>query len=356
MKPFLTILVAVYNVKEQYLRACLESLIAQSMSEFKVIIIDDGSVDQSGIICDEYAVKDDRFSVIHQPNAGLAVVRNNGIALSDTEWITFVDGDDWIEKNYVSDLFKAKEKCTDAEIILFDYFQEYAAKTKEKTLGIETGVLNREWVSSLQIAPFNCFIINGKTYEYETNVVWNKMYRLSLIRDKGLRFDPRARKGQDVIFNAECFQLTKKYYYIKSSLYHYRNLEGSMTNKFNPKVRYYNEVAFENYQRIIEKYKLGDNYSDAYYARVLTRMYSCMRLYYFHKDNKKPKKAVYKEIGSVLRSEPYRTALKKIKFQNLTGIQKIFVYFLKKENFKILYSLVKARDIIRKINGIELIK
>ena len=132
MKPFLTILVAVYNVKEQYLRACLESLIAQSMSDFKVIIIDDGSVDQSGIICDEYAVKDDRFSVIHQPNAGLAVVRNNGIVLSDTEWITFVDGDDWIEKNYVSDLFKAKEKCQMQKLYCLITFRNMQQKQKKK--------------------------------------------------------------------------------------------------------------------------------------------------------------------------------------------------------------------------------
>ena len=77
--------------------ACFESLLAQDCSDFQVIAVDDGSPDHSGEICDEYARKDSRIIVIHQKNAGVSVARNNGIKASTTEWVTFVDPDDWID-------------------------------------------------------------------------------------------------------------------------------------------------------------------------------------------------------------------------------------------------------------------
>ena len=77
-----------------------------------------------------------------------------------------------------------------------------------KYLKDSSGVLDKEWVHNLKIAPFNFLSVNGRAYEYETNTIWNKMYRASLLKDNEMWFDPKARKGQDVIFNAECLQLT----------------------------------------------------------------------------------------------------------------------------------------------------
>ena len=108
MKPFLSIIVPVYKIKEVYLRECLESLLSQEMKEFRIIIVDDGSPDKCGEICDEYAKKDNRVTVIHQENAGVSVARNAGIKETDTEWLTFVDPDDWVEPNHVATLYAAQ--------------------------------------------------------------------------------------------------------------------------------------------------------------------------------------------------------------------------------------------------------
>lgn len=94
MTPFLSIIIPIYKIKESYLRECLDSLLAQDMRDFQIIAVDDGSPDQSGDICDEYAQKDERVIVIHQENAGVSVARNAGIKAATTEWITFVDPDD----------------------------------------------------------------------------------------------------------------------------------------------------------------------------------------------------------------------------------------------------------------------
>lgn len=354
MDPFLSIIIPVYNIKEEYLKACFDSLISQDMKEFRVIVVDDGSSDNNRSICDEYAIKDSRFVVIHQGNAGASVARNSGIEMVDTEWITFVDPDDWVENNHVSTLYVAQKEHFEIDIFLFDYVQEFVGCSVTKRLEINSGGLDSLWIHNLRLAPFNFFIVNGKPYEYETNTIWNKMYRTSLIRNNGLEFDPRARKGQDVIFNAECYQLTEKFYYVKVPLYHYRYLQGSITNRYNPKVQYYNEVAFEDYEAIIRKYRLPEEYWDAYYARVVTRIYSCMRLYYFHPENKGKKRTIRNELDITLNSYPYNKALERVAGDHLTQMQKVFVYFLKRRNYGILNLLMKARILLKNLKGYKL--
>ena len=355
LKPFLSIIIPIFKIKEEYLRACFDSLIAQDCKKFCVIAVDDGSPDNSGAICDEYAEKDNRFMVIHQENGGVSVARNNGIKAANTEWITFVDPDDWVEPNHVSTLINAaNEHGNDSDIICFDYVQEFANKTVIKQLMNSSGVLDEVWVRNLRIAPFNYFVVDGRAYEYETNTIWNKMYRTSLIKDNKLWFDPKARKGQDVIFNAECFQLTDRYYYVKEPLYHYRYLQESATNRFNTKAQYYNEVAFDNYERIIKKFNLPQEYKEAFYARVVTRLYSCMRLYYFHPENTKSNKEVKRELDETLSKYPYNECLEKVKHDHLAGTQKIFVFFLKRRQYGVLRVLVNGRLWLKKIKGSKL--
>lgn len=356
MTPFLSIIIPIYKIKEEYLRACFESLLAQDNNNFRIIAVDDGSPDRSGAICDEYARKDSRIIVIHQKNAGVSVARNNGIKAAKTEWVTFVDPDDWVEPMLVSILYNAQKENKDIDIFLFDYIQEFDGKTNIKYLKKESGVLNDKWVHSLRIAPFNFLVVDGKAYEYETNVIWNKMYRTSLLLDNEMWFDPKARKGQDVIFNAECLQLTDKYFYIHRALYHYRYLQESVTNRFNEKAQYYNEVAFENYERIIKKFSLPEEYWNAYYARVVTRLYSCMRLYYFHPENKDNKRDIYAKLDSTLNCYPYNEALMKVKKKNLSKTQKVFVFFLKRRKYWILIILVKMRLILNELKGFRLKK
>lgn len=353
MKPFLSIIVPVYKIEEKYLRACFDSLAKQDMDNFQVIVVEDGSPDNAGEICDEYAARDKRFIVIHQENQGVSVARNRGIDAADTDWITFVDPDDWVEQDFVSQLYSLKEKYP-ADIYLYDYFQEFACQSNVKFLKKESGKLDSEWVENFKIGIFNHLIVDGKVYEYETGTVWNKMYRTALIKDNKLRFDPEARKGQDVIFNAEALQYTNDFYYLHKALYHYRYLQGSVTNRFNNEITNYIEIAFRNYERIIRKFNLGQNYWDAYYARVVTRVYTSLRLFYFHPSNEMSKDAVNQELKELLKRNPYSTALKNFKYKDLTIEQKVFVFLLKVNMFGIIRLLVQWRQKFQRAKGKKL--
>ena len=356
MEPFLSIIVPVYKIEEEYLRECIESLINQDMKEYHIIIVDDGSPDKCGDICEEYADIDTRVTVIHQENAGVSVARNRGIEAANTKWITFVDPDDWVEPNHVSTLYKAQQNNCDIDIFLFDYVQEFDGQKVIKHLRENSGRFDNEWIQNFRIASFNFLRVEGKPYEYEINTIWDKMYRTSMIKENNLWFDPKARKGQDMIFNAECLQLTSQFYYIHAALYHYRYLQMSITNRFNTKVQYYNEVAFENFERIIEKYNLPSEYWEAYYAKVVTRLYSCMRLYYFHPENTSDKKTVNKEIDSTLERQPYKESMRRVKYSDLDSTQKIFVFFLKRRCYNILRILVRGRLLLKNLKGNRLRK
>lgn len=342
----LSVVIPIYKIKEKYLRECLNSISLQQTNEIEVILVDDGSPDDCGKICDEYAMKDNRLKVIHQENQGVSVARNIGIKESNGKWITFIDPDDWIETNWVEVILNTV-KNVDVDIIMFDYYQEFATKQAPQFLMSKSGFLNEEYMEAIKIAPFNQLIINNKHKEYESNVIWNKVYRANLIKDNNILFDPKARKGQDVIFNAEIFQLTSCIFYIHKPLYHYRYLQESITNRYNPKVRYYNEIAFKHYERIIDTYSLPNEYKKAFYARVLTRLYSCMRLFYFHKQNTMPFALIKNELNQILDSYPYNVALKAIDNSYLTSSERLFVYALKKKNYSLLQCLVKGRVWLR---------
>lgn len=351
-KPFFSVIVPCYNVK-LYLKECIESIIGQSFKDFELFIIDDGSTDGCSEICDKYKEKDNRIRVFHQANAGVSVARNKGIKNANAEWIIFIDPDDWVEKGMLEALHEIVSE-TKADLYLFDYYQEFAKKRVIKQFMSQSGYLPQETIKELRLAPFNQFIKNGKIEEYETNVIWDKVYKTDILRSNKLHFIEEARKGQDVIFNAEAFQLCNSYYYFHKTLYHYRYLESSITNRYNPNVRFYNEIAFREQERIINQYKLQEEYWDNYYVRVLTRLYSCMRLYYFHEKNPKSWLQTKKELRQVLKTEPYKNAMNRVKQQFLHGGQKIFVLCLKSRCFLFLKILVRARIKIQQIKGKKL--
>ena len=107
-QPAISIIVPVYNA-EKYLRRCIDSILSQSLTDFELILIDDGSTDRSPLICDEYATRDKRIRLIHKKNDGVSAARNDGIDIAQGEFITFVDSDDWVDEVYLYTLLQYKQ-------------------------------------------------------------------------------------------------------------------------------------------------------------------------------------------------------------------------------------------------------
>jgi len=147
MKPKISVIVPVYNV-EPYLKRCLDSIINQSMKEIEILVIDDGSTDKSGEICNEYAKIDDRIKVTHQKNSGLSHTRNFGLDQAQGKYVMFVDSDDYVEENFCQIPYEIAEKnCVDIVMFRYNHFIDgisYAFPKNYDVLSTEDGFKTKQ--------------------------------------------------------------------------------------------------------------------------------------------------------------------------------------------------------------------
>ncbi|WP_079754666.1 glycosyltransferase [Campylobacter coli] len=207
-----SIIVPIYNV-EKYLRQCLDSIITQTLKDIEIILVNDGSTDNCGVICDEYALKDKRIQVIHKTNAGLGAAYNTGLEMASGEYIGFVESDDWIEPNMYEELYtKAKE--TDVDVCISGFFWHKNNKdTKEETL---LKVLNMEGNFNIQNYPQ--LIISHSS-------IWCKLYNHKFIKYNQIQFiDSSSNNGYycDIPFWTKICCLAQNITKLDSCFYHYR--------------------------------------------------------------------------------------------------------------------------------------
>lgn len=226
-----SIIVPVYNV-EPYLSECIQSLINQTYTNIEIILVDDGSKDKSGQICDEFTKKDSRIKVIHKQNEGLGLARNSGLAKASGKYVTFIDSDDIADADLVKMLICGIEKNgADTCIGGFKRISENGEIVfKEKyddALFDEKEVYNNLFARMLGSAP--------NKHDAIRMSVWNVLYSMEYIKKYNLRF-PSERKfiSEDIIWDTEYYKYAKKVQIINSTAYSYRITPGSLTQKYKP--------------------------------------------------------------------------------------------------------------------------
>ncbi len=208
MNDLISVIIPIYNV-EKYLTKCVESIIMQSYKNIEIILVDDGSPDKSGALCDEFAEKDKRITVIHQKNKGLSGARNSGLEIAKGEYILFIDSDDWIDKTFIETLYKNALEYS-AEICVPGFCLSYENGRR----------INDSRVDNLTVycteRALECFLFNG----YLTPCVASKLWKKSLWNDvkcpEGKLFEDQyttyklIAKADRIIYNP-----LVKYYYFK---------------------------------------------------------------------------------------------------------------------------------------------
>lgn len=222
IKPLVSIVVPIYNV-EKYIERCIKSLIMQDYTNIEIIVVDDGSPDNSAEIVDNMALYDSRIILVRKENKGVSSARNIGIDRSNGSYIMFVDGDDWVALNYVSTFLKRIEE-TKAQIVMNTNY--YADSGKEVTTG---NAINDISIISNDMAAE--YIYNGKIFV----AVWNKIYRKSFLDEHSIRFNREIWYGEGMLFNIECLQYTDNVPIIDVALYHQEPNVNSAMRKFNLK-------------------------------------------------------------------------------------------------------------------------
>ncbi len=245
----ITVIIPVYNV-EKYLKEAIDATINQTYKNLEIILVDDGSKDSSGKICDEYAKKDNRIIVIHQENKGMSGARNVGLDYATGKYIMFADSDDTFELNACEKLYDFIEK-TNADYVVGNYRNMDEDGTKWKNPVFDT---NKYVESRLSIEDYNTsfYIMNS--------AVWNKIFRKSFLDELNIKFIEKL-PAEDAIFTTYCFMKSKTVYYMSDVIYNYRQ-RASDSISTNCSKAYF--MGINKAYRIIYNNFKENNYLDYY--------------------------------------------------------------------------------------------
>ena len=223
----ISIIVPIYNV-QNYLAKCIQSIINQSYKNLEIILVDDGSTDDSGMQCDEWEKNDSRIKVFHKENGGVSSARNYGLNVASGTFVSFIDADDWIEPNYCEKLIS--KASIEPDLVVLDFARIYQNKKIFSDLLIDKVYSLSELKKNFKL-PYEKGLINAP---------WGKLYNRKLIGN--LRFDEAVEIGEDLLFNLEYLGQCNKIVFLSDALYNYNLMnESSATHKY--KNGYFEQVV-----------------------------------------------------------------------------------------------------------------
>lgn len=230
MQVKISIIVPIYNIKE-YVSRCIDSIIKQTYKNIEIILVDDGSTDGSSLICDNYSSQDSRIKVIHKSNGGLVSARQAGAEIATGEYITNVDGDDWIDENCIYEYVQAINESNADIIWNLSMYREYSDRSilQKYKLDADKDIKNE----SVQLKLLD--IAKGK-YGFEDDIayyVWNKCIKKEVYVFVTMSIDNRIRMAEDAACVVRCLSMTDKVYFISTPVNHYLQRENSITHDFS---------------------------------------------------------------------------------------------------------------------------
>lgn len=309
----ITIVVPIFNV-EKYLRRCLNSIIEQTYKNLEIILVDDGSTDDSPIICDEYKKKDNRITVIHKKNGGLSEARNTGINIAKGKYIGFVDSDDWIEIDMYEKMYK-KMIEENADIAICGRVVEYSNRTSKKWYNENYMIMN----NIDAIVALDSF----KSFDM---AAWDKLYKTELFSN--IKY-PVGKKCEDCYVTYRLFDKCDKIIYIPECFYHYFQREGSITKSKKVNMDYvYGSVEQlkyieKNHPEIIDTAKMNVAFSNnaLFHYMIENNINDEKTRKQLHRNANKYRKEVFKNKNINMK--------KKIKFAIFIFTPNIYKFLIK---------------------------
>lgn len=320
MKELISVIIPVYNT-EQYLKRCIESVLKQTYKNIEVILVDDGSTDNSLTICNEYANIDNRVSVIHQRNSGVSTARNQGIEIMKGEYFICIDSDDWIEPNMIETLYNYIKK-NDVDISICNFYIN-------KESG-EQSIKNEVKKQELILTDIKEMYENLFDEKMFGGYLWNKLIKTSIIKDntEKILFNEKIAIEEDVLFLINVLKRCNKIYYNSSAiLYHYFQRNSSAV-RFSYKLKDLTKIeVLEEKLKIKERYKIKSlNKLEYDYIFLLNQAI------FIAKDNKK-NEDIYRKNIKLANQKYFKIAIKEVDLNKKIKLVAI-------EIFPILYSKI----------------
>lgn len=288
--PLISIIIPVYNV-EAYLDNCISSILAQTYTNWELLLLDDGSTDNSKVICDNYADRDNRIKVFHKPNTGVSNTRNLGIANAKGDYVTFVDSDDFIESSTLQMYIDAIRKHK-VDIVKVGYFHEFVNERTDIVSLPEDKICQ---------TPYEMFKTLERAHYY--SFIWNMCIRRSVIDN--VRFNEKINWLEDHLFSYQCYFNCKRMAVLSKPCYHYMiRKRKTLTNVENPEVLYLaSEMELEwkkklvgaNDEALLQEIIQGYKYQMHHLVTIL-----------YENDFPYKERKIYSEKGRILKDLVYK--------------------------------------------------
>jgi len=352
VNPKISIIIPVYNV-ENYLEKCLDSILAQTFQDFNVYIVDDGSTDKTGDICDEYGKKDQRITVIHKKNEGVSVARNTAIELATGDYFLFFDGDDHVRPECLEELYETIT-YQKADAVLYGYYLEkdgvvvqthlpQMKKSQYEGKEIMTDLVPR--FIGVSFRDIKRWIQGEKdALKKENTALWRSMVKGDLIRRNNIRFKPQLRVGEDTCFTTEylscakrCAVIHKCYYYLVV-----RNTSTIFVYEKDPYAILKGKIDLLTARReLTERIKIHRSFDiEKYWYGTL--IMSCIQLAFFMTRKEKGRSWMenYRNWKTYVEQKEVQNAIKTFNVPSGNKIKAIPFYLLKYKKYYTLYCCI----------------
>lgn len=286
--PLISIVIPIYKVPEAYLRNCIESCLSQVYDNKEILLIDDGSPDECGKICDEYANKSSSVSAYHKKNGGVSSARNYGLFFAKGAFVLFLDADDWLNDNALmkySDL-AVKTQCDVVHVN--SYLNKGQAEKKKAPISTLTrGKESLFWFQIDTLYPYIDQLFNNVMVG-SIRGVNGKLYKKSIIDQYQIRFNEKLKIGEDALFNYHYFSKCSKVTMANEYLLHYRIYSDSVMHKYNADILNINNNLVETFSQEIDySFKDNDYVKIGFWGMIAECVFRAMKLYFLNPQNNK---------------------------------------------------------------------
>ena len=339
MNAKISAIVPIYKVPEKYLRKCIESIITQTFKNIEIILIDDGSPDNCGKICDEYKAIDSRIKVIHQENKGLCGARNTGVKNATGEWINFIDGDDWIDSR-TYEILVNEMNDEDIQVICYGFCRNYQNKIIKNDYS-KYFINKKIYKTKEELKYMQEMILNFKA---NCSAVQTKLIKKDFIEEKNIYHNETLKQGaEDIEFTIRLFNNVKCFKFISNNLYNYVYNDNSITTVHNESNHYMVINCFKEIYNNIDK--SDTEILDWFYTRVAYSIVTTAISGYFSYSNSDTYKQAKNKFKKYLEDNLIADTLRYKRMKNIDLQRKIIIFLIKRHFFLFLRILSKIRKI-----------
>lgn len=340
-----SVIVPVYNV-ETYLPRCMESLLAQTFTDREIILVDDGSMDKSGSLCDEYCALEG-ISVIHQENMGLGLARNSGMKKAVGKYILFLDSDDYFGEDLLKELYDAAESQK-ADLTIGGFTTVYPdGRTEAFPYTRQPVIFSERRIKDLALNIAGSLPKERQDSKYGVSAC-ARLYRRDIITGHGLRFvSERKLISEDLIFNLDFLYYAKRAVVIGTASYFYCTNAGSLSKRPRSDRFQKDCELYEAVRKRLNRF-CGENEYELYLHRLLISRarFDMIQEVIFH-DRTKQNYPLRKAVKSIVDRKELQAALRGYPWKHLPMMQGIFTYMMKKRRISILILLIRLKQRFR---------